>query len=134
MKKQIDFSTLFFGAIAIILFLLSCKATKEFSHQLQVQEVTWVTPAKQEIVIDHSLYETDVIFLAGEVLMPDHVHSDTLMVIDGLGLTWMISSPYLESDEDINAALGPYTIDYKEYLSDTATYNRIIRTQQNCLY
>lgn len=78
-------------------------------------------------------YETDNSFKSGEILLPDYVHLDTLVVLDGLRLTWHIQSPDVASDEEISEILGEYTIPIQDVRFDTAYYFPIIRMQENVL-
>lgn len=57
----------------------------------------------------YSGYETDdTNYYAGEVLLPDMVHSDTLIVVNADSLNWCMANYDIASDGDINDVLGAY--------------------------
>lgn len=74
-------------------------------------------------------YESDSKFYAGQVLYPDYVHTDTLVVLDGVRLSWAMSNPNIASDEDISDVLGEFTIPIQDVRYDTGYYHCIIRQQ-----
>ncbi len=52
------------------------------------------------------IYETDdTHYYQGEVLYPDYVHDDTLIVTDAAYLNWAMDSANIASDAEINDAL-----------------------------
>lgn len=86
--------------------------------------------ACQHIMIDdkkqdtYPLYETSYThYYDGQILLPDYVHSDTLVVISSKFLNWAMEHYDAASDGDISDILGEGTTplaDYADYIQVTS--------------
>lgn len=57
----------------------------------------------------YSGYETsDTAYYNGEILYPDMIHDDTLIVVDASKLNWCMKYYDIASDGDINDVLNAY--------------------------
>lgn len=76
-----------------------------------------------EIPFKYAGYEcNDTNYINGQILYPDYVHLDTLVVIDAATLNELIQLPDIGSDEDISEILNESTIpfaDYADYMKAT---------------
>lgn len=58
-------------------------------------------------------YETsDTNYRNGQILYPDYVHTDTLVVVNADSLNWCIANYDIASDGDISDVLRAYTVPY----------------------
>lgn len=70
----------------------------------------------------HTYESDDTGFYDGEILLPDYVHSDTLVVISSKFINWAMEYYDAGSDGDISDILGEGTIpisDYADYIEVT---------------
>lgn len=67
------------------------------------------------IVLAFSAYHgtTDQQYKQGQILYPDYVHTDTLVVTDANKLNWRFENLSMATDEDISEALMDCTEVYK---------------------
>lgn len=67
-------------------------------------------------VFKYSGYETDdTSYYNGQLLFPDMIHQDTLVVVDAKQLNECIASPYVASDGDLIEILNETTQKYKPF-------------------
>lgn len=84
--KKADYTIPLLIALFLFACLVSCKND---------------TPVK----IAHTFETDDTKFYNGEILLPDYVHLDTLIVIDAKLLNWCMEKYDISSDGDINDVL-----------------------------
>lgn len=80
---------------------------------------------KKAVIIEDTFkyegYETDdTCYYIGQILYPDYVHLDTLVVIIPKLLNRMMADPTVGSDEELSEILGECTIpiqDYQDYIN-----------------
>lgn len=70
----------------------------------------------------HTYESSDITYYNGEILLPDYVHTDTLVVIDAELLNDIITQPDIASDQDISECLTGTTVPidrYRDYQNKT---------------
>ena len=56
--------------------------------------------------VTHTYESDDILYRDGDTLLPDYVHSDTLIVTDAKTLNWCMENCDIASDGDINDVLS----------------------------
>lgn len=122
MKKEKDYTLALLGWIFLFSVLVNLPACYRSSDEPLLNHVE----PKSQVVKPQSYpptvysldgtahtYETDdTVFHNGEVLLPDYVHTDTLLVIDANFINWAMKEYDAQSDGDISDILKTGTVPY----------------------
>lgn len=73
---------------------------------------------------NHTYERDDTGFYNGEVLLPDYVHKDTLIVVNADSLNWAIKYYDIASDGDIYEILHEYTVTYPANIIERYAFRR----------
>lgn len=78
----------------------------------------------------HNYETTDIYYNDGDTLLPDYVHSDTLIVVSSEFLNWAMKHYDAGGDGDISDILGEGTIplaDYADYVKVMSQTKKILK-------
>jgi len=97
-----------------VLIFMACKKEGNIASKIDNKLVV--------LNASHTYESDDTGFYDGEILLPDYVHSDTLVVVSSKFLNWAMEHCDAGSDGDISDILGEGTIplaDYADYINAT---------------